>query len=165
MSFTSAAIVYCICFPSISASRGKKHSASLSINRRHQRRDTGRGECGGGGKRPLASRLKPHRGQEAERTESKVRRVPHTPQKRKSRACQNAMAVACSVARFQPPRRRRLENTLPATEPGAASYRVFRGPNVGPMGLPDLEVPRDIMPSLYASRSSLLFMAGSDELN
>jgi len=71
----------------------------------------------------LASRLKPHRGQEAERTESKVRRVPHTPQKRKSRACQNAMAVACSGARFPLPRRR-LEKHSPRNE---AKRRLMRG--------------------------------------
>lgn len=52
----------------------------------------------------MALRLKPQRGQDAERMESKVRRVPHTPQKRKSRASQNAMAVACLVLdRTAPP--------------------------------------------------------------
>jgi hypothetical protein len=101
VSFTSAVIVYCISFPSISANRQEKtFRVIIDYNRINQRIDTARGECGGGRKRPLASRLKPHRGQEAERTESKVRRVPHMPQKRKSRVCQNAMAVACSVARF-----------------------------------------------------------------
>uniref|UniRef100_A0A0D9VY43 non-specific serine/threonine protein kinase n=1 Tax=Leersia perrieri TaxID=77586 RepID=A0A0D9VY43_9ORYZ len=49
------------------------------------------GREGGERERPLALRLKPQRGQDAERRESNLRRVPHTPQKRKSRACQNAM--------------------------------------------------------------------------
>lgn len=98
----------------------------------------------------MASRLKPHRGQEAEWTDSKVRRVPQTPQKRKSRACQNAMAVACSVppAAPPPPDKHSPRHGAKLRLCWVASYRVFSGPDVGPMGLPNLEVPRDVMPSL-----------------
>ena len=90
----------CTVFPSLqSLQKGGSHSTLLRISRVYQRSASG-GGGGGGGRRPLALRLKPQRGHDAERTESKVRRVPHTPQKRKSRACHchDAMAVACLVA-------------------------------------------------------------------